>query len=239
MYLDDVIIYSDTWTNHLRQIRKFFNKLTEANLTVNLSKSAFGHAQVHFLGHVVGGGEVKPITAKVDAINNFPVPNNKKELMRFLGMAGYYRRFCKNFSLIVKPLTDLLRKDMKFDWVQKCQIAFEDVKAMLTNKPILCAPNFHRPFKLAVDASDIGAGAVLLQEDTSGIECLICYFSRKFEKGQKNYCTSEKELLALVLALQHFEVYVSAGECPLTVYTDHNPLTFLHHLKNKNQRLLR
>ena len=228
-YIDDVIVYSEVWTDHLRQIRLFFDKLRDANLTVNLSKSAFGHAQVHFLGHVVGGGEVKPITAKVDAINNFPVPSNKKELMRFLGMAGYYRRFCKNFSVIVKPLTDLLYKDTKFNWVEKCQVAFEKVKAMLTNEPILCAPNFQK--KLAVDASDIGAGAVLLQEDVTEVERPVCYFSKKFEKGQKNYCTSKKELLALVLALQ---VYVSAGEYPLTVYTDHNPLTFLHRLKNKN-----
>ena len=127
---------------------------------------------------------------------------------------------------------------MKFNWVEKCQVAFEKVKAILINEPILCAPNFQRPFKLAVDTSNIGAGAVLLQADASGVERPVCYFSKKFEKGQKNYCTSEKELLPLVLALQHFEVYVSAGECPLTVYTDHNPLTFLHYLKNKNQRLL-
>ena len=142
--------------------------------------------------------------------------------MRFLGMAGYYRRFCKNFSVIVKPLTDLLHKDTKFNWVEKCQVAFEKVKAMLTNEPILCAPNFQRPVKLAVDASDIGAGAVLLQEDATEVEHPVCYFSKKFEKGQKNYCTSKRELLALVLSLQHFEVYVSAGKYPLTMYTEHN-----------------
>ena len=87
MFLD-VIIYGDTWSAHLNQISKFFAKLKAANLTVNLSKSEFGHAQIQFLGHVVGGGEVKPIHAKVEAINNFPVPSNKKKLM---GMSGYYR----------------------------------------------------------------------------------------------------------------------------------------------------
>ena len=159
--------------------------------------------------------------------------------MRFLGMAGYYRRFCRKFSVIVEPLTNVLHKDKKFEWQEKCEVAFEKVKAMLMHKPVLCAPNFQKPFKLAVDASDVGAGAVLLQEDVNGVEHPVCYFSKKFEKGQKNYCTSEKELLALVLALQHFEIYVSAGGYPVTVYTDHNPLTFLHRLKNKNQRLLR
>ena len=96
-------------------IHKFFDKLKAANLTVNLSKIAFGHAQVQFLGQVVGWGEVQPITAKVDAINIFPVPGNKKELMRFLGMAGYYKQFWKNFSVIVEPLTNLLHKDRKFE----------------------------------------------------------------------------------------------------------------------------
>ena len=159
--------------------------------------------------------------------------------MRFLGLSGCYRCFCKNFSTIVEPLTNLLRKDKKFEWQDRCQIAFETVKAMLMHKPVLYALNFQKPFKVAVDASDVGAGAVLLQEDDQGVEHPICYFSKKFEKGQKNYCTSEKELLALVLALQHFELYVSAGDYPLTDYTDHNPLVFLHRLKNKNQRLLR
>jgi len=104
---------------------------------------------------------------------------------------------------------------------------------MLMHKPVLYAPNFKKPFKLSLDASDVGAGGVLLQEDDLGIEHPICYFSKKFEKDQRNYCTTKKELLAL--ALQHFEVYVSAGEYLLTVYTDHNPLVFLHNL---NQRLL-
>ena len=139
----------------------------------------------------------------------------------------------------MEPLTNLLHKDTKFEWRGKCQVAFEKVKAMLMHQPILSAPDFQKPFKLAVDASDIGAGAVLLQEDTDGVDHPVCYFSKRFEKGQKNYCTSEKELLALVLALQHFDIYVSAGGYPVTVYTDHNPLIFLHRLKNKNQRLLR
>ena len=105
---------------------------------------------------------IKPITAKVEAINRFPVPNNKKRTHEIFRKAGYYRRFCRDFSVIVKPLTNLLHKDKKFEWQEKCQVAFEKVKAMLMYKPVLCAPNFQKPFKLAVDASDIGTGAVLL-----------------------------------------------------------------------------
>ena len=238
-YIDDVIIYSDNWSDHVKQIGTFFAKLKKAKLTINLAKCEFGCAQVSYLGHVVGQGEVKPIDAKVKAISEFPTPKNKKELMRFLGMAGYYRRFCKNFSTIVEPLTNLLHKRREFLWSKECQVAFQKIKAILTHCPILAAPNFTKNFKLAVDASDIGAGAVLLQEDDKSIDHPLCYFSKKFTDTQKRYCTTEKELLALILALQYFEIYVTAAKGPIVIFTDHNPLTVLHKIKNKNQRLMR
>ena len=238
-YIDDVIIYSDTWEEHLRIIREFFKRLSRAMLTINLSKSEFGQAQVTYLGHVVGQGEVKPVSAKVEAIAKFPQPVSKKQLMRFLGMAGYYRRFCPNFAAVAEPLTQLLSKRVKFIWSERCDKAFEELKAMLQSAPVLAAPDFRSPFKLAVDASDVAAGAVLLQEDDEGVEHPVCYFSKKFNKSQRNYSTIEKECLALVLALQQFEVYVSSSGLPIVVYSDHNPLVFIHKMKNKNQRLLR
>lgn len=238
-YIDDVIIYSDTWEEHLKIIREFFERLSRAMLTINLSKSEFGQAQVTYLGHIVGQGEVKPVSAKVEAIANFPRPESKKQLMRFLGMAGYYRRFCPNFAAVTEPLTQLLSKRIKFIWSERCDKAFEELKAMLQSAPVLTAPDFKSSFKLAVDASDVAAGAVLLQEDDEGVEHPVCYFSKKFNKSQKNYSTIEKECLALVLALQHFEVYVTSSSLPIVVYSDHNPLVFLHKMKDKNQRLLR
>ena len=238
-YIDDVICYSDTFSDHLQIIRALFDRLTDAKLTVNLAKSEFCHATLTFLGHVVGQGQVKPIDAKVKAISDFPVPDCKRQLMRFLGMAGYYRKFCSNFSVIAEPLTNLLKKGVPFSWNDKCQIAFDKLKAILKSTPVLLAPDFDKPFKLAVDASDIGAGAILIQEDNHGVEHPVCYFSRKFNKQQKNYSTIEKECLALILAIQHFEVYLTSSPSPIVVFSDHNPLSFLHKLKNKNQRLLR
>ena len=154
-------------------------------------------------------------------------------------MAGYYRKFCNNFSAVAEPLTNLLKKRTKFIWNDKCQKAFDTIKAILISSPVLLAPNFEKPFKLAVDASDIGAGSVLIQEDNNGVDHPVCYFSRKFNHYQKNYSTIEKECLALVLSIQHFEVYLNSSVKPIVVFSDHNPLTFLHKLKNKNQRLLR
>ena len=109
-YIDDVIIYSDSWIDHLQRIRKFFARLCKAKLTVNLAKTEFCDAAVTFLGHLVGQGQVKPLEAKVSAISEFPVPKCKRQLMRFLGTAGYYRKFCKQFSGIAEPLTNLLKK---------------------------------------------------------------------------------------------------------------------------------
>ena len=238
-YIDDVIIYSDSWSDHLQRIRQFFDRLSKAKLTVNLAKTEFCHATVTFLGHLVGQGQVKPLEAKVNAISEFPVPKCKRQLMRFLGMAGYYRKFCKNFSGIAEPLTNLLKKSTQFKWNDKCQDAFDRLKAILKSAPVLLAPDFDKCFKLAVDASDVGIGAVLLQEDNNGIDHPVCYFSKKFNKHQKNYSTIEKECLALILAIQQFEVYLTSSTSPIVVFSDHNPLSFLHKLKNKNQRLLR
>ena len=162
----------------------------------------------------MGQGQVKPLEARVNAISEFPVPKCKRQLMQFLGMAGYYRKFCKNFSGIAEPLTNLLKKST-------------------------LAPDFDKCFKLAVDASDVDIGSVLLQEDNNGIHHPVCYFSKKFNKHQKKYSTIEKECLALILAIQQFEVYLTSSTSPIVVFSDHNPLSFLHKLKNKNQRLLR
>ena len=128
-YTDDVIIYSDNWSDHLQRIRNFFDRLSKAKLTVNLAKTEFYHAIVTFLGHLVGQGQVKPLEAKVNAISKFPVPKCKRQLMRFLGMAGFYRKFCKNFSGIAEPLANLLKKSTKFKWNDKCQDAFDRLKA--------------------------------------------------------------------------------------------------------------
>ena len=159
-----------------------------AKLTVNLAKSEFCHANLTFLGHIVGQGQVKPVEAKVEAISDFPVPTGKRQLMRFLSLAGYYRKFCNNFSVIAEPLTNLRDKRVKYVWTDDCQKYFDKLKAILKSAPVLLAPSFNKEFKLAVDASDVGAGSVLLQEDDNGVDHPVCYFSKKVKQ------TSEKLL---------------------------------------------
>ena len=138
---------------------------------------------------------------KVEAIHQYPLPKDKQDIMRFLGMAGYYRKFCHNFATIAASLTELLQKKQKFMWTPSCQAAFEKIKAVLLMAPVLGAPDFSKLFKLLVDASDIADGGVLLQEDSHGIDHPVCYFSRKFDSHQHHYSTCEKETLALLLFL--------------------------------------
>ncbi|XP_071504452.1 uncharacterized protein [Diadema antillarum] len=238
VYIDDVLVFSNTWEEHVAHLRELFRRLSHAGLVVNLAKCEFGKACVTYLGHKVGRGSVAPRDAKVRAIVDFPVPASKRELQRFLGMCGFYRRFVPNFSHLVVPLTDLLKKGKTFQWSASCQDAFQKLKAVLMNDPVLIAPNFERSFQLATDASDRGVGAVLLQDDDNGHSKPVCFFSKKLNRHQQKYSTVEKECLSVVLAVQHFEAYLDGGR-DIVVYTDHNPLTFLERFKHKNQRLFR
>lgn len=135
------------------------------------------------------------------------------------------------------PLTHLLSSKVRFDWSPQCQHAFENVKCLISSAPVLAAPRLGE--LLQVDASNLGAGAVLLQIGTDGIDPPVSFFSRKFTSYQLNYSIVKKEALALIWAFKNFEVYVSGGGKPLVVYTEHNPLTFLNSLNNPNQRIMR
>lgn len=238
-YLDDFVVYSESWEDHVAKLHEVFTRLRGANLTLDLAKCEFGRATVTYLDKVVGRGQVKPVLCKIEAILSFPAPSSQRQLRRFLGMAGYYRSFCRNFSAVAAPLTDLLSPKVCFHWSERCQQAFEAIKAILTNAPGLAVPVFDRPFRVAVDASESGTGALLLQDGADGVEHPVSYFSKKFNRHQRVYSTIEKEALALVLTLSHFEVYVGSSTQPVIVYTDHNPLVFIDRMRNGNQRIMR
>ena len=206
-------------------------------MVVNLSKCEFAKAEVIYLGHKVGQGRVVPKESNIEAILSFPTPTNRKNVRQFLGVSGYYRRFVPKYSEVAAPLTDLLREKSSFNWDLACQNSFDKLKSILSTFPVLVSPDFQKDFKLMIDASDLGVGAVLLQ-DNDGLEKPIAYFSKKLNESQAKYSTIEKELLALILALKHFEIYISAGPGPLRVFSDHNPLKYVNRFKNHNKRLM-
>ncbi|XP_037776259.1 uncharacterized protein LOC119573219 [Penaeus monodon] len=239
VYLDDILILSETWSQHLESLSCVLQKLQDANLTIRLAKCTFCSATVTYLGHIVGNGKVKPKTANIEAILNYQVPNTRKSLMRFLGMVGFYRRYCPNLAEVAAPLTRLTSQKVSFSWTSECQRAFERLKRFLSSDPVLAAPDFQKPFILHTDASDIATGAVLLQEDDEGVLHPVAYHSAKLSKHQLAYSTIEKELLGIITAIKKFECYLYGGAHPVQIFTDHNPLTFLEKNKYSNQRLLR
>lgn len=238
VYVDDLIVFTSTWQEHVIAIRALFKTLREYNLTVNLVKTEFAKATVQYLGHEVGQGKVLPIFAKIQAILNFPAPHDRKAVMRLIGMCGFYRKFCPNLSTVIAPLTDLVSTKRRFTWTEECQEALIKVKRILTSPPVLVTPDYTKEFELYCDSSDVAVGASLMQCDDDGVKHPISYYSKKLDKHQRNYSTVEKEALSLLLAIKHYDVYLSSSSFPIQIHTDHNPLTFIHKMKTDNRRLL-
>ena len=238
-YIDDLIVCSETWGEHMALLRELFSRAEEANLTINLEKSDFGHAKIAYLGHLVGNSTFSPLEMKVQAIQNLPVPQSRRDIRRFLGCVGFFRKFCKNFATISEPLTRLLRKEVKFKWDERCQSAFAQLKLLLMEKPVLRTPDFNREYHLFTDSSDVASGAVLMQEHNNVCHT-VAYYSKQHNAAQRNYSTVEKECLAVVNALKHFEAYINPTRT-LHLHTDHNPLVSLKRLMltKSNPRLVR
>ncbi|XP_040203506.1 uncharacterized protein LOC120935519 [Rana temporaria] len=237
-YLDDIAVFSPTWEEHLMHLSQVLDRLTDANLTVKPSKCQIGMNDVHYLGHQVGGGTLKPQTGKVEAILAWPIPQTKKQVMSFLGTAGYYRKFVGNYSSLAKPLTDLTKKKLPkvVSWTPECEQAFQALKEALASAPVLQAPDFTRRFLVQTDASAYGLGAVLSQVDDAGEEHPILYLSRKLLPREVAYATIEKECLAIVWSLQKLQTYLYGRH--FTVITDHNPLSWLNRVAGENGKLL-
>ncbi|CAM4589164.1 unnamed protein product [Lepidochelys olivacea] len=238
-YLDDVAIFSDSWTDHLEHLQKVLERIREAGLTVKAKKCQIGLNRVTYLGHQVGQGTISPLQAKVDAIQKWPVPKSKKQVQSFLGLAGYYRRFVPHYSQIAAPLTDLTKKKQPnaVQWTGKCQKAFNKLKATLMSDPVLRAPDFDKPFLVTTDASERGVGAVLMQKGPDQEFHPVVFLSKKLSERESNWSVTEKECYAIVYALEKLRPYVWGRRFHLQ--TDHAALKWLHTVKETNKKLLR
>ena len=201
VYIDDVVIYSKTFEEHLEHLEKVFKKLRESNLMIKLTKCKFAESDIKYLGHKVGKNGLQPDPEKVEKIKQFPIPKSLKDLRATIGLFSYYRKFIKDFAKIIKPLTKLLKKDVPLIWTNEQQIAFDILKEKLTNAPILQYPNYEKPFILMTDASKDGLEAVLSQHDEQGRERVIAYSSRSLKGAEENYPVTELECLAVFWAI--------------------------------------
>lgn len=236
VYLDDVIVFSATFDEHLRRLKTVFEAIRSAGLTLKPEKCHFGFQELQFLGHVVSNQGVRPDPDKIAAVANFPTPSDKKAVRRFLGLCAYYRRFIANFSRIAWPLTQLTREDIPFTWGEDQQRAFHELRQRMQAPPVLAHFDEDAPTILHTDASNVGLGAVLVQwQDDS--EKVIAYASRTLSRAEANYSTTEKECLAMVWAVLKFRPYLYGRS--FTVISDHHSLCWLINLKDPSGRLAR
>jgi hypothetical protein len=197
VFIDDIIVYSNSFEEHSGHLQMLFHKLRRANLALNQEKCELFKKELRFLGHKINEYGILPDPQKIEKVQEFPVPKNVRQIKGFLGLASYYRKFIKDFSKIAKPLNNLTKKGVEYDWTQECQNAFETLKGKLTQAPILGYPDFDKIFYLFTDTSGIGLETVLAQKDDQEKEKVIAYVSRTLNIHKQNYSIQELECLAI------------------------------------------
>jgi len=218
VFMDDFSVFGSTFDDCFENLDTVLKRCVETNLVLNWEKCHFMVKEGIVLGHRISGKGIEVDKAKVEVIEKLPPPTNIKGVRSFLGHADFYRRFIKDFSKLAKPLCNLLNKDTSFHFDNDCMIAFNYLKEKLISAPIITAPNWNFNFELMCDASDYAVGAVLGQRKEK-VFCVIHYASKIFNDAQSNYTTTEKELLAIVYALEKFRSYSIGSK--VVVFTDH------------------
>ena len=235
-YIDDIIIFSKTFEEHLSHIETVFERLRKAGLKLKMSKCEFLKEEVKYLGHIVSASGIQPDPSKVKAIQDLQPPTDVRGIRSFIGMCSYYRRFIPNFAKTAKPLTELTKKNTRFFWNEDCQIAFESLRDALIDAPILAYPDLNKPYKLYTDSSNFSVGACLCQDSKEG-ERVIQYVSHQLNATQQRWPIIEKEAYAMVYSIQKLRHYLLGSK--FTIMTDHKPLTHLFTSEMKNARIQR
>ncbi|KAL7298432.1 hypothetical protein TKK_0008222 [Trichogramma kaykai] len=221
VYLDDIVIYSNSIEEHEKKFGLLANCLREAGLKLQPEKCKLLQRSVSYLGHILSENGLQVDSKKIEAVVNFPRPKTLKNVRQFIGLAGYYRRFIDKFASIAKPLFKLLQKETAFEWNDKVQNAFEVLKKCLTTAPVLVFPKLDQPYNITTDASGFAVGGVLSQGDI-GKDRPIAYTSRALRGPELNYEVYEKEALAIIHSVRQFHSYIYNRK--VTIYTDHQPL---------------
>ncbi|GJT41771.1 reverse transcriptase domain-containing protein [Tanacetum coccineum] len=236
VFMDDFSVFGNSFSTCLTNLDKMLKRCEDTNLALNWEKSHFMVKEGIVLGHKISKKGIEVDKAKIDVISKLPHPTTVKGIRSFLGHAGFYRRFIKDFSKISRPMTHLLEKNTPFIFSEECIQAFQILKKKLTEAPILIAPNWDQPFELMCDASDYAIGAVLGQRIEKHFRP-IHYASKTMTEAETNYTTTEKEMLAVVYAFEKFRSYLIMNKS--VVYTDHSALKYLFNKKDAKARLLR
>lgn len=239
VYLDDILIYSKNEKEHINQVRKVMKRLEEHNLRLRPEKCEFHQEEVEFLGSRISARGITMDPEKVRAIQEWETPGTVKDLQSFLGFANFYRRFIQGYSKITAPLTELTKKEQKYQWTPAAQEAFNELKRQFTTAPILATFDPEKKIIVETDASDRAIGACISQPDEQGRYHPIAFHSRKFTGPELNYDIHDKELLAIIEAFKSWKVYLMGPAHTVEVYTDHKNLLYFTTTKDLNRRQVR
>ncbi|KAL0199933.1 hypothetical protein M9458_003120, partial [Cirrhinus mrigala] len=240
VYLDDILIFSSSLQEHVQHVRQVLQRLLENGLFVKAKKCIFHAQSVLFLGYIISSEGVRMDPDKVKAVVDWPTPDSRKALQRFLGFANSYRHFIRNFSQLASPLTALTSAKTTFRWSSAADSAFANLKSRFVSAPILVAPDPTRQFVVEVDASELGVGAVLSQRSASDDRMHPCaFFSRSLTPAERNYDIGNRKLLAVKLALEEWRHWLEGSGVPFIVWTDHKNLEYIRSAKRLNSRQAR
>lgn len=237
IYIDDLIVFSHSFEEHLAHLDKVFSILIDGGVKLTMKKCFFAKQQVKYLGFIVDGTGIRANPEKINAMKNFPVPTNVKQIKQFLASVGFYRHMIEKFAYYSAPLSDLLKKNAKFEWSSTCQKNFDHLKNCLCDVPILRHPDFTKNFELHCDACTNSIAGVLMQRGNDDVPYPIAYFSRKLRNEELKYSPTEFEALAIIASIKNFHYYLYGRE--FTVVTDHMPLRTVFETKSKNARVQR
>ena len=237
VYLDDILIFAENRDHHDELVRQVLQILRRNKLFLKPEKCSFAQSTVEYLGHIIGNGEVRMDGRKVSAVRDWPVPENLRQLQRFLGFCNYYRRFIQGFSKIAKPLHHLTGK-VPWTWEEDQQRAFDQLKEAICSEPILTIADYSKPFRVEADSSDFANGAILSQK-VDNVWKPVAFRSQSLTDTERNYEIYDKELLAIMEALREWRHYLQGAQEPVEIWTDHQNLTYFREPQNINRRQAR
>ena len=236
-FLDDIIIFAADFHTHLHRLEEVLKRLRHAGLKLTPKKCELFKTEVRYLGHVVSQHGVATDPDKIKAVSEWKAPESITELRAYLGIVNYYRKYCPDLATMLKPLNKLTAKGQTFDWGEEQQRSFEQSKEALVTAPILGYPDPELQYILDTDASLDGAGSVLSQCQSDGVERVIAYYSKTFSSAERNYCVTRRELLAVIMAVKHFRPYIYGRT--FRIRTDHASLIWLHRRREPSSQVAR
>ena len=236
IFLDDVVIHAKTVSENMQRLSEVLQRISQSGLKLKPQKCNICKEEVKFLGHIISGNGVLPDPDNIAKLLKWPIPKTPTDVRAFLGLGNYYRRHIKDFSKRVATLINLTKKDKAFTWTDKCQESFDDLKQVLTSPEVMAYPQDEGEFILDTDACDVSIGAVLSQIQ-NGVERVVAYGSKTISKSERNYCVTDRELLAVKHFVCYYKHYLLGRK--FKVRTDHQALKWLFSLKEPKNRIAR